>query len=241
MNTSMLLVIAIIMMAMAFFLGRKRAITVAGGNHGIRNLNSLPGYYGTLSALWCGIPSLLILALWVIFDDYIIIQIIIQELPTSSQALSESELGLLLNTVANIALNNSSTLVAEPFIIEAADRLNGLKSISQMALSVVILCVAMGLALFSWLRVNTQLKARVKVENVFKIVLLLCASIAVFTTAGIVFSVIFESIKFFQSVPFFDFVFGLQWSPQMQSEQIKLGALAHLALCHCSPEQCLSR
>ncbi len=223
MNTSMLLVIAIIMMAMAFFLGRKRAITVAGGNHGIRNLNSLPGYYGTLSALWCGIPSLLILALWVIFDDYIIIQIIIQELPTSSQALSESELGLLLNTVANIALNNSSTLVAEPFIIEAADRLNGLKSISQMALSVVILCVAMGLALFSWLRVNTQLKARVKVENVFKIVLLLCASIAVFTTAGIVFSVIFESIKFFQSVPFFDFVFGLQWSPQMAIRADQIG------------------
>jgi phosphate transport system permease protein len=101
--------------------------------------------------------------------------------------------------------------------------LNALKSISQMALTVVFICVAIGLALFSWLRVSTQLKARVKVENVFKISLLLCASIAVFTTAGIVFSVIFESIKFFQSVPFFDFIFGLQWSPQMAIREDQIG------------------
>lgn len=223
MNTSMLLVVALLLMAMAFILGRQRSIAVAGGRQGIRDLNSLPGYYGTLSALWCGIPSIFILVLWVIFDDYIIKQIIIQELPTSAQQMSESELGLLLNTVSNIAINNTSTASAEPFVIAAAERLNALKSISQMALTVVFICVAMGLALFSWLRVSTQLKARVKVENVFKITLLLCASIAVFTTAGIVFSVIFESIKFFQSVPFFDFIFGLQWSPQMAIREDQIG------------------
>lgn len=223
MNTSMLLILAVLLMAMAFVLGRKRSIAVAGGSQGIRNLNSLPSYYGILSALWCGIPSILILVVWVLFDDYLIKQIIIQELPTSTQALTESELGLLLNTVSNIALNDSSTLAAEPYIIAAAERLNSLQAISQMALTVVFICVAMGLALFSWLRVSTKLKARVKVENVFKIVLLMCASIAVFTTAGIVFSVIFESFKFFQTVPFFDFIFGLQWSPQMAIREGQIG------------------
>ena len=223
MNTSMLLILALLFMAMAFTLGRKRSIAVAGGSQGIRNLNSLPGYYGTLSALWCGIPSILILVVWVLFDDYIIQQVIIQELPSSTQALSESELGLLLNTVSNMAINDTSTLSAEPYIIAAAERLNGLQQISQMALTVVFICVAMGLSLFSWMRVSTDLKARVKVENVFKIALLMCASIAVFTTAGIVFSVIFESIKFFQSVPFFDFIFGLQWSPQMAIREGQIG------------------
>ena len=223
MNTSMLLILALLFMAMAFTLGRKRSIAVAGGSQGIRNLNSLPGYYGTLSALWCGIPSILILVVWVLFDDYIIQQVIIQELPSSTQALSESELGLLLNTVSNMAINDTSTLSAEPYIIAAAERLNGLQQISQMALTVVFICVAMGLSLFSWMRVSPDLKARVKVENVFKIALLMCASIAVFTTAGIVFSVIFESIKFFQSVPFFDFIFGLQWSPQMAIREGQIG------------------
>ena len=32
--------------------------------------------------------------------------------------------------------------------------------------------------------------------------------------AGIVFSVLFESIRFFQRVPVWDFLFGLHWSPQ---------------------------
>jgi phosphate transport system permease protein len=127
MNTSMLLILALLFMAMAFTLGRKRSIAVAGGSQGIRNLNSLPGYYGTLSALWCGIPSILILVVWVLFDDFIIQQIIIQELPSSTQALSESELGLLLNTVSNMAINDTSTLSAEPYIIAAAERLNGLQ------------------------------------------------------------------------------------------------------------------
>jgi phosphate transport system permease protein len=45
--------------------------------------------------------------------------------------------------------------------------------------------------------------------------------VAILTTLGIVLSVLFESLRFFQSVPFFDFLFGLQWSPQtaMRADQ----------------------
>lgn len=223
MNTSMLLIFALIVMVLAFVLGRKRSIALVGGQAGVRNLNSLPTYYGALTALWCGIPSLVVIVLWVVFDDYFIKQIIIQEMPSSAQALPESELGLLLNTVSNIALNNSLSLSAEPYLVAAAQRLNSLQSISQMALTVVFISVAMLLMLISWLRINVKLKARVKVENAFKIILLLCASIAVFTTAGIVFSVVFESIRFFQTVPFFDFVLGLEWSPQMAIRADQVG------------------
>lgn len=223
MNTSMLLVFTLLVMATAFVLGRKRSIAIVGGQAGVRKLNSLPAYYGTLSALWCGIPSLVIIVLWAMFDDYFIKQIIIQEMPSDAQALPEAELGLLLNTVSNIALNNSLGLSAEPYLISAAQRLNSLQSISQMALTVLFICVAMCLMLVSWLRINANLKARVNVERVFKVLLLLCACIAVFTTAGIVFSVVFESIRFFQSVPFFDFVFGLEWSPQMAIRADQVG------------------
>ena len=44
--------------------------------------------------------------------------------------------------------------------------------------------------------------------------MILCASIAILTTVGIVFSVIFESIIFFKTVPVWDFLFGTIWSPQ---------------------------
>jgi phosphate transport system permease protein len=36
-----------------YYLGRNRALTVAGGQ--IRNLHSLPSFYGSYTALWCGL------------------------------------------------------------------------------------------------------------------------------------------------------------------------------------------
>ena len=39
------------------------------------------------------------------------------------------------------------------------------------------------------------------------------ATVAVVTTLGIVLSLLFESIRFFERIPFFDFIFGLDWRP----------------------------
>ena len=49
-----------------------------------------------------------------------------------------------------------------------------------------------------------------------------CSGIAILTTVGIVLSVLFESINFFSAVPIWEFLFGLEWSPQtaMRSDQV---------------------
>jgi phosphate transport system permease protein len=65
------------------------------------------------------------------------------------------------------------------------------------------------------LRIAPQLKARAQVEVIFRWSLLVCASLAVLTTVGIILSVLFESIRFFKHVSVFSFLFGLEWSPQM--------------------------
>ena len=39
----------------------------------------------------------------------------------------------------------------------------------------------------------------------------------------IILSVLFESLRFFQSVSFFDFIFGLEWSPQMALREDQVG------------------
>ena len=53
-------------------------------------------------------------------------------------------------------------------------------------------------------------------------VLLACSMVAVLTTAGIVASLAFEAFRFFQEVSVFDFLFGLEWSPQtaLRSDQV---------------------
>jgi phosphate transport system permease protein len=61
---------------------------------------------------------------------------------------------------------------------------------------------------------SAQFRARNNVERVVKIVLLAAASVAVLTTIGIVFSVLFETVRFFERVSPLEFLFGLQWSPQ---------------------------
>jgi phosphate transport system permease protein len=61
---------------------------------------------------------------------------------------------------------------------------------------------------------SVQFRARNHVENVVKYVLLAAACVAVLTTIGIVFSVLFETVRFFQKVSPLDFIFGTQWSPQ---------------------------
>jgi len=53
------------------------------------------------------------------------------------------------------------------------------------------------------------------VETIIKWLLFTCSFLAVLTTLGIVLSVLFEAVRFFRVIPIADFLFGLQWSPQM--------------------------
>ena len=46
-------------------------------------------------------------------------------------------------------------------------------------------------------------------------ILIACSCIAIFTTVGIVLSVIFESLRFFQKIPASEFLFGTHWNPQI--------------------------
>lgn len=223
METSMLLVVGFVMIAVAYIAGKGRSLSVAKGIGGAKNLNSLPFYYGTLTALWCGIPSFVLLAIWGIFDNYFITQIVIQEMSEQVQNLSKVELGLLMNTVANIAENNTLGLSNEPHVLQAAERLRGLQHTNQLAMTGAFISAGIILMMAGWLRVKSTLPARVHVEKVFKWVLLGCACIAIFTTIGIVFSVLFESIRFFKSVPIADFLFGLDWSPQMAIRTDQVG------------------
>jgi phosphate transport system permease protein len=46
--------------------------------------------------------------------------------------------------------------------------------------------------------------------------------VAILTTVGIILSLLFESLRFFSAVPFHEFLFGLDWSPQtaMRADQV---------------------
>jgi phosphate transport system permease protein len=63
---------------------------------------------------------------------------------------------------------------------------------------------------------------RQRIEFAVKGLLLVCSTIAILTTVGIVASLAFEAYRFFAQIPLVDFIFGLEWSPQtaIRSDQV---------------------
>ena len=73
--------------------------------------------------------------------------------------------------------------------------------------------------MFAYRRINPAFRSRNAVERILMTVLAASSAIAILTTIGIVFSVIFESLRFFALVPVKEFLFGLTWNPQFEGAE----------------------
>lgn len=214
MNTTTILLVLMVLATFSYFLGRKRSLAVSNGNKGANKLHSLPGYYGYLVAIWCVIPALLVLLLWNAFNNTIITHNVIATLPAEVQQSSEAEVGLMMNRVRSIAESGQADDTATPVQNAAAQQYIAMQTTSSIAKAVVVLALAIIGFFIGWRYIAPHVRARNKVESVIRGVMILCASIAILTTLGIVLSVLFESMRFFNQVPISEFLFGTRWSPQ---------------------------
>ncbi|MFL0810748.1 MAG: phosphate ABC transporter permease subunit PstC [Agarilytica sp.] len=213
MDTSILVVFIAAILAAVYVLGRGRALTLANQAGGRSQLNSLPFYYGMLAMLWAGLPAIALFGFWSIFQADIIEFAVIQQLPAEVRALEGNELSLVLNKVYNVAYGHHIG-EAPAFVMQAAQGVVELERNSSWLMSALVLLSIVIFAAVIWLKITPDMKARLSVERAFENALLVCACIAILTTVGIVFSVLAESLRFFQSVPITEFLFGLEWSPQ---------------------------
>ncbi|HYC96352.1 phosphate ABC transporter permease subunit PstC [Brevundimonas sp.] len=88
-------------------------------------------------------------------------------------------------------------------------------------------------AWFVFSRIRPGLRARNRVEGWIVGLLFASSAVAVLTTVGIIASLVFDSIRFFSSVPIAEFLFGTQWSPQtaIRADQVgSTGAFGALPL-----------
>jgi phosphate transport system permease protein len=224
MSTSLLIIILFGLTAVAYQLGKNRALSLAKTTEGIKTLHSRPIYYGVLTALWCGLPALFIFVVWQICEPLIVTKVLVAHLPTEIQMLPESRLDLVLNDIKNLVSGNVVSGEIKPEIEEAANHYRNLQATGNGALTVVILSFALIGALIARQKISPVLRARNHVEKIFTLFLVTCASFAIFTTIGIVLSVLFEAIRFFRVIPITDFLFGLDWSPQMSIRSDQIGS-----------------
>jgi phosphate transport system permease protein len=91
-------------------------------------------------------------------------------------------------------------------------------------LSLLAVSLAVAGAAFARQRIARGFRARNRVEGAVMGFLVGSSLVAILTTIGIVLSVLFESIRFFQLVPITEFLFGLDWSPQVAIRADQVGS-----------------
>ncbi len=175
--------------------------------------NSRPSQHGWYVALWTALPALIFLAIWAnvmpaLVTDAVMAQPQAQTLPQDGFARSTilGEAQAIARGRQTAAFNPMSNAFVEPYRA-AFSRYSAIG-----AALAVLLAFAGGAYAFS--RVSPAFKARSRVERLVMLSLLLASLIAILTTAGIIASLLFESMRFFALVNPFDFLFGLKWSPQ---------------------------
>jgi len=78
----------------------------------------------------------------------------------------------------------------------------------------IILFIIVNFFIFFKLSDN-NFNAKSHIEKSGQYILALTAGVGILITIIITASIFFESLKFFQKISFFDFIFGLQWNPQI--------------------------
>ena len=219
-----LIIVLLAFTAVAFQLGRRRAFAMSTSVGGTRHLHSLPSYYGSLTALWCALPALIVFGLWMAFESQIVESLVVSGLPETTRALPPQRLNLVVNDIRNLAEGNIVSGEVVPEMRAAADHYLELRRTAATASAVVVLAIVVAGLGLAWRRISPVLRARNQVEQIVRLVLIASSTVAIFTTVGIVLSVLFEAILFFGHVGITDFLFGLDWSPQMAIREDQVGS-----------------
>ena len=224
MNPTVLFIVILFLSVAGYFLGRRKALLVGKRAQGVRNMHSKPVYYGALTGLWCGIPALIIMGIWLSVGPNVVMGLVVEGLPPEIRDLPEDRLNLVVNDIHNLVSGNIISGEKSPVLMAAADHYRRLTSIGHGALTVAALAAGILAMLLVQRKISPRLRARNQVERLIQWFLIGCSSIAIFTTIGIVLSVLFEAIRFFRIIPITDFLFGLDWSPQMAIRADQVGS-----------------
>ena len=189
----------------SYYFGRSEARKLITANK--IKLNAIPSYYGYYLGIWCGLPALIILSLWSLFEPTIIKMVILSNFSNvESKDLFYEQTLSFFNGNFTGELTNNIKIASEKY-----SSLNAIAYNSKIALlaSAVIFSTS-----YAYKKVKSNNRARDDVELILKGLLFVSSLVAILTTIGIIVSLLFESIKFFSTINLFDFIFGTSWSPQ---------------------------
>ena len=240
--TIILIVIAIGLAGAVMAYRRSRALV---GKDGVK-MHSRPTYHASFVACWGIIPALLTLAVWLIVSPIVISTNVSANFPEGVLADSQLTEGLAYGIVESIgtglqvlpgderATITDATPVADvtallrdrgiptasaatDWMVPLAIQLNSMQIWSRWAMTLVVFVVAVAGAFWAYRQIAPRLRARNNVERIVNGALIAASSIAIMTTVGIVFSMLFETIDFFSRISPAEFFFGTSWEPRFSN------------------------
>jgi phosphate transport system permease protein len=220
-----LLTAVLVLCATAFVAGRRRALAVVGGD--AQRLHSLPAYHGYFAALCTGAPPALIVLLGLAIATPLLQWAIARDLPEAVRALPPDVYELFLRDVQSTvasgeAAARSLNAVPPEAVMSAASRYASLTHQGALALAGCAMLAGTGGLGYAFRRIRPELRARNAVERAVTALLVACSALSILTTIGIIFSLLFESLRFFAVISPLEFLFGTQWSPQtaLRADQV---------------------
>jgi phosphate transport system permease protein len=207
-----------LLVLVGYLFGRSRA--AAAGRSGA--LHSRPSYHGAFVVIAVLVPVVLIFVVAVPVADRIVET---KALTAFDPSTLDDPLrrGAALRDIAAVAAGTYSG-EPSPALRRAAETFASVRSFAdRVILGTGLVFGLLGLA-FGLRSLSTAFRARNHVERAVKAVLFAAACVAVLTTVGIVASVLFETVRFFERISPIDFLFGLQWSPQTAIRADQVGS-----------------
>lgn len=213
MQNFQLIAVCLCIAIIAYFYGRARIVKQA--NIAQSRPNSLPVFYGLFPALLGLIIPLIVMAIWLVSESIIMDMMLLNALPDALTLSEEFSASVALAQIYNLA-DGISVGEVEGWVKEGAAQFIAWKSSSTMMMSVAAIASSLLCSLYGIRLVGLNFRARNAVERIIYLGLIACSIVAIFTTIGIVFSVIFESIRFFRLIPPLEFLTGLTWNPEFE-------------------------
>ena len=208
MTSIVITALILIVMGVAYHQGASHSRRLAHDGR----LHSRPQYHGALVALWTLVPFLFVLLIWGVFSGLLTQWFMAGLLPP--EVTAGSEIQAAAQRIANIASGfGVSGEVAEWEFAAAASLNHFQRTVFFSAVALGAILAVAGL-LHARSKISQRFRARNHVELAIKAALILCSLIAIFTTLGIVVSLLFEALHFFSMVSPLEFFFGTVWQPR---------------------------
>jgi len=207
--------------AVGFFLNRTAArAQMAEGPR----FHSMAAFHGGYAVCLSALPALIFTLLFLVFEGPIVDAITMASLPQSEVGgMAPGPLSLIEAEIKSIARGNIFGTPAQ-WKLDAAEYYTALDANATVALWVVVMVILAGGLYFARKQVAAQFRARHRVETVLTWLMIFCSTAAILVTGGIVASLIYESIRFFEKVPFTEFLFGTNWEPQIPMREDQVAA-----------------